>query len=313
MNAKQEAKLNMYRTVENYCNENTTIISTNVAFMAAFTEFKAKIVAINTTLQQDAVNITGIAQDKKNAKLALCEKAADIAGLIYAYAETVSNETLKQEVNYSLSALIKTREETLVARCQNIYNAGVLNQSSLTDYGITPAILANLQSLITAFNAQTPKPRTAISQRKTLTANLVTLFKETDKILRTRMDKLVITFKAAHPDFVKTYEAARVIVDPPHTTTQLKGTVTDKTTGTPVKNASVTVTATPKTAANPETAATANPVTVQTDPAGEYLFKPLPFGEYTMTVTATGYTEFDSDVIDVRLGEINDFDVELVK
>lgn len=53
MNAKQEAKLNMYRATENYCNENTTIISTNVAFMTAFTEFKAKIVVITTTLQQE--------------------------------------------------------------------------------------------------------------------------------------------------------------------------------------------------------------------------------------------------------------------
>jgi hypothetical protein len=311
MNANQEAKLNMYRTTENYCNENTVIISANPAFMTAFTELKAKIVAITTTLQQESLNITGITKDKNKWKVTLCESAADMAGVIYAYAVAISNDTLKQEVNYSLSALTKTREESLAARCQNIHDAAVANQTALLNYGITTAMITDLEAAIANFSAQTPKPRTAISQRKTLVSNLVQLFKEADAILQDRMDKIVVTFKAAHPDFVKTYESARKIVDPPHTTTQLKGTVTDKTTATPIKDAKVTIIATPETVANNSTTATADPITVQTDASGEYLFKPLPFGEYTMTVTASGYTQFDSNIIDVKLGEVNEYDVAL--
>lgn len=311
MNANQEAKLNMYRTTADYCTANNTIISANVAFVAAFNEFKTKTSSIMTTMQQESVNITGITQNKNKWKLTLCQTAADIAGVIYAYAVTTANDPLKQKVNYTYSDLIRTREESLTARCQTIHDAAVENDSALLNYGVTTAMITDLEAAITNFSAQTPKPRVAINERKTLRTNLVALFKETDTILQDRMDKIVVTFKAAHPDFVKTYESARKIVDPPHTTTQLKGTVADKATATPIKDAKVTVTATPETVANNSTTATADPITVQTDASGEYLFKPLPFGEYTMTVTASGYTQFDSDIIDVKLGEVNEFDVAL--
>jgi ABC-type uncharacterized transport system auxiliary subunit len=58
--------------------------------------------------------------------------------------------------------------------------------------------------------------------------NLRELFKQTDAILREQMDRLVVTFKATHPDFVKTYESTRIIVDPPKKSVQFKEIVTDK-------------------------------------------------------------------------------------
>lgn len=55
------------------------------------------------------------------------------------------------------------------------------------------------------------------------------------------------------------------------------------------------------------------PFTTLSDPAGAYSFKPLPHADYTLTVTALGYTNYEADNIDVKMGEINTLDVELVK
>jgi hypothetical protein len=185
-----------------------------------------------------------------------------------------------------------------------------MNLAALADYGITQAALDSLQTAINTYSADTPKTRTAISQRKTTTANLAALFDETDRLLKDRMDKLVQTFKAANPDFVQTYEATRRIVKPPTTATQLKGTITDKTNGSPVKNA--TVTATPN-ATDPPNGDNNAPISTQSDASGDYSFKPLAHGNYTLTVTATGFNNFEASGVDVKLGEINTLDVESVK
>ena len=215
MDARQEAKIRMYRATQNYCSENSAIISTNPAFMAAFNDFQAKVAAINATIQQDVVVLTGITADKNACKQRLCDLTVGTASPIYAYASSTGNNTLREEVDVTLTGLLKTREDALAPRCQNIHDAGASNLAALQDYGITQASLDALQAAIDTYAAETPKPRTAISQRKTITANLVELIEQTDQILKDRMDKLVLIFKAAHPDFVKTYESTRRIVKPP--------------------------------------------------------------------------------------------------
>lgn len=215
MNAKQIAKLKMYRATEQYCDNNPLIVASNVAFQTAFNNFKVKITAIINLTQQGDVVLKGITQDKQALKQNLCQMTADIAKLIFAYASATSNNTLKQEVNFSPSALAQTRDGQLVPRCQNIHDRGISNLSALADYGVTVQLLDNLQTAIDNYLAESPKPRTAISQRSTLTANLATLFTETDLILREQMDNLVVAFKTEYPDFVKTYESTRFIVDSP--------------------------------------------------------------------------------------------------
>ena len=93
------------------------------------------------------------------------------------------------------------------------------------------------------------------------------------------------------------YENAREI-DDPNTTTQLKGTVTSKADHTPVKAATVTIVETAQ--------------TMKTGSTGEYSFKPLQSGQYTVRATAAGFQDFESDEIDVKLGAVNHLDVELV-
>lgn len=310
MNALQEAKLKMYRTTESYCNDHTAIIASNVAFQTAFNNFKTNIAHIISTAQADDVPITGITMDKIKSKEKVCRMTAETAGVIYAYASTVGDNTLKMEVDLTVSDLTRMREDSLAARCQNIHDAGVENLSALGDYGITQDALNSLQTAIDTYSADTPKTRTAISHRKTMTANLAALFDETDQLLKDRMDKLVQTFKAAHPDFVQTYEATRRIVKPPTTATQLKGTITDKTNGSPVQNATVTATPNPP---EPPNGSDQTPFITLSDAAGAYSFKPIAHDTYTVTVIATGFNNFEASDVDVKLGEINTLDVELVK
>ncbi len=297
MNSLQEAKLNMYRAVETHCGDNAAVAASIPAFQAAFNDFKAKIAEIVAADQQHNAILTGITVDKGQLKQALCEQAATVAGAIYAFASVTQNNELKQQVNVSLSKLLKTSDNKLAARCRIIHEAGAANIDELADYGIKPALLTALQAAIDEYSANAPKPRAAVSHRKTITAALRALFREADTVLIERMDKLINLFRETHPDFADTYEAARRIIDPNTTTTQLKGIVTNKADAAPVKGASVTVVETGQ--------------TVKTDSAGEYSFKPLHSGQYTLRVTAPGFNDFEDDEVEVKLGEINHLDVKL--
>lgn len=298
MNSKLMAKLNMYDAVKTVCQDNAVTIATINAFKTTFDEFKDKIAAIKEVAQQKDMATQGAAADKKARKTSLCRIASAVAGAIYAYAATSGNNTLKQEVKFTNSQLMQTKDALLAPRCQNIHDLGAANLAALADYGINAAKLTELQAAIDAYAESAPKPRAAINKRAAKTATLPQLFKEADAILTERMDTFIGLFAAANPDFVATYQSARIIVDAPTTTTQLKGTVTSQSDGTPIDNATITIVEAAK--------------TTKTDNNGNYLIKPLEIGTYTVTAAKTGFNNFQKSGVEVKLGQVNNLDVELI-
>lgn len=306
MNNRQESKVNMSRTVEGICLQYSSVYAGNVAFKTAFEAFQGNIADILSTAQQDASVITGITADKNILKDKLCSKASELANVTFAYASTTGNNTLKEEVNFTYSKLARLREESLAPNCQNIHDKIVENITALADYGITSAMTTELQQLIDRYSAETPKVRTAISNRKATTASMVTLFEEMDDILKNRMDKIVVIFEAANPEFVAAYNAARRIVEPVTITTQLKGVVTDKLDAKPIKGAVIT-------AVGIENGNTGESFTATTDADGEYHIKPIIYGKYNITVSATGYATLETDAFQMIMGNINHLNAIMVK
>lgn len=298
MKARQEAKVSMFRAIIQLCEANAAIVATILAFQNAFNAFKATVEQISGATQLTDVPLQGITADKGNRKQTLAQRAADIAGIVFAFASANSNLTLRQEVNFNFSKLMKTRDEELAPRCQNIHDKAQENLGALKDYGIEAAQLAEMQTLIDDYAAATPKPRTAVSHRKTQHANVNQLIKQADEILKDQMDKLVVNFRAANPDFVAQYESNRIIIDPAKTTTELRGVVTNKTDGSFIKGALVTI--------------VEKALTATTNSAGEYSIKPAPIGEFTIRVTKTGFEDLEMDEIDIKLGEINRLNLVLL-
>ncbi len=297
MDARQNAKLKMYRATEKHCDDNTEITKNMPAFVAAVNKFKAIISEITATTQKTSSVLKGITTDKNAARVSLATKASAAGGMIFAFASVSANNTLKQEVNFSVSKLLNSGEESFISRCQNIHDKGFENIAVLPDYGITNQTLSDLQSEIDEYIAKSPKSRTAKSNRKTMNANLTVLFKQADTVLKEQIDKLILVFRAEHPDFVKTYEANRIIIDAASTTTQLKGKVTNQADGTPVKGATVNVVG-------------AN-LTVLTDAKGEYLVKPIAVGKYTIKFSAAGFADKEIDDVDAKLGAVNVLNVAI--
>lgn len=214
LNKRQEAKLNSFRATETHVDENIAVISGIVAFAATYNKIKAKIALLIANAQLKSASLLGIAAGKNSFREILTEKAAVTAGLIYTYAVDIENETLREEMNITPSRLRRTRDEELAPLCQMIHDRAQTHLDALRDYNFNTTKLTDLQTAITNYAAETPKPRTAISTRKITNINIAATFKDLDKLFAT-FDKQIESLREEHTDFVNTYFSNREIVDPP--------------------------------------------------------------------------------------------------
>lgn len=297
MNAIQEAKLTMSRVIEKLCDDFPAIIASVPALVTAVAELKAHIAEILGIEQLTGADLKGITRDKSVFKKELAKQASIVAGAIYAYANFIKNNTLAQEVNTNNSKLLKTRDDSLAPRCQAIHDKALSLRGELEDYNITPQTLTDLQTAITNYQAATPKQRIAVTDRKVLIKQQVAAFKKIDDLLNNRMDKLVATLSATHPEFVAKYESDRIILDPRTTAIQLKGTIKD-TTGTPIKNAEITV--------------VELNITTKSDAEGKYSFKPIQYGKYTIKAVANGFNDIEIEDVEIKVGEIKSLGIDFL-
>jgi Carboxypeptidase regulatory-like domain len=297
MNATQEAKLNMYRATQKHCNDNPTIIASVPAFKTAIDNLNTIIASIIATAQQQDVITKGIAIDKAQSKKTLCQLAADIAAPIIAFAAANSNNQLLKEVSFTNSDLIRTKDDLLAPRCQNILDAAQANLAALGAYGISAASVATLQSTIKNYQIIVPNPRNAAAQKATINTNLKNLFKEADNILKLQLDKTIVSLKATQPNFVSTYKSNRIILDPSKTTTALKGTIQSSADKSFIAGATILVVET-------ETKVVSNNL-------GEYEIKPVSIGQYTITVSAPKYNNTTVKEVSIKQGQSNKLDIVL--
>jgi hypothetical protein len=289
MNSTQESKLNMYHAVVNHGDANAATLATVPAFLTAFNAFKSVFSSISSTAQLEAQVLSGITLDKAQLRQNLCQQAADMGSVIFAYAASVSNNQLQQQVNFSARELLRLKDDLLAPTCLNICDAAQTNLAALLPYGITAATVTALTNAIDAYTTAVPSPRNAVSQRAAYKASIALLFKQADAIIKNQLDKLSVQFKTAHPQFLKEYKNNRVIIDAPSSATQIKGTVTNGSQQTPVFGAAVEL--------------LGKAVTVTTNTRGNYSIKSIEPGNYQVKISKQGYQDFTSPVIEVKQGK----------
>lgn len=238
MHKKQENKLSSYHLTDDKLNLHNGIWAGIPAFSATKGVFSNKIVSIHSVNAIQQGIITGIATDKKDLKVTMIDATAAVAGNVKALASQTNNNELFDAVNYSHSDLMKVRDENIADICQTIHNHANTHLVALAPFGITAPVLTALQLAITAYVVKVQAPGGAKIAKKTATANLRILFKDTDKLLDKELDPMMLQFKNTEPDFFKDYTSAREIIDLGATHTTFRILVKDQN-GDPLAGAMV--------------------------------------------------------------------------
>jgi hypothetical protein len=213
MNTKQQNKLAMYLATKAILDKNNAIWQPLPAFADGYAVLNMQVGIIQTLGQNQNLDTTGVAVDKRQAKFAMAQTAVGIALPVRAYAVKNKNNTLATEVDFVQSDITNARDADAVEHCQNIHDLANTNLAALATYGITAAKLTGLQTVIATFDGLKGLPRQNITTGKTATKQLNDAFDLADETLNEILDNLVGQFEEANPKFVSDYHNARVIVD----------------------------------------------------------------------------------------------------
>jgi hypothetical protein len=211
MNNKQENKLSMAKAVQQVLNDNVSIVSTVTAFQTAKTDLDNIITSIDLATQSQAAKITGSAKDKKEAARAAIDAVIKLLGPVKTYAKDIGNNTLHESFNYSPSSFKKMRDTELANTLANIKSNIQAIIANLADYGIAPADLTKLNTLIAAYNNVITAPRNAISKKSAATFSVGKAVASIGSVLA-RLDGFIVNKKDSHTDFYTAYQTARVLV-----------------------------------------------------------------------------------------------------
>lgn len=213
MNAKQDNKVGMFRSVKVACEQSSAVWGSVPAFGASFDKFNTSVKRIQGFSEKQAEESKGATANKKKCRESMCDAALVIAGQVHAYATENNDLELAGKVDVSLSTLLGGRDRASAEKCQAIHRVASEKVADLAEQGVTAAKLKGLQTKIDGYVACLQRPRQIISEGKTATAQLEAEIETADRLLTDGLDKLVLQFKDSEPEFYNNYTNARVIVD----------------------------------------------------------------------------------------------------
>ncbi len=299
-------KLKMVDQTIEIVDNNSVIIANIPAIIVAHNLLKQYREDIEKALNIQVKIITGITKEKRTAKLALANIAVKVSKATAAYAHSINNELLFDEIYYSKSKLAQVADEILIAIAENIYATGTALASEIEDFGIDSNCLLALKDATTNFKSKKVEPKVARDARKECTRKLDILFPLTMDLLKNELDKLVDVLADEHDTFKTLYKEARNIIDynGPHQKPPvmpgvgiLLGNVTNSEDSSPIEDATINI--------------EELSLSVQTDENGDYYFESVPAGIYTLKISAFSYITETVTEVEVLSGAEVTLDIAL--
>jgi len=204
----------MFVAVLGVLDNSKTVWQTATAFAGARDALAAAVAVIRAEELKQSGTTTGITQNKRLARQAMCSTAAVVGGAVAQWAETQGKNDIFATVDFSNADLLHMTEADCLTNCTAIYNAGNANIAALTAAGtLAAADLTDLNTKIGAFNTLLAQPRQAKAGTKAATDLLPEKIDAGDRICERQLDRLMQRYKDSNADFYGAYQVARIIVD----------------------------------------------------------------------------------------------------
>jgi hypothetical protein len=298
MTAEQEASYNMFRDTHQVRTDNDAFVLTIPQMDSLFNDLKLRIANISGLASLQSQVIVGISIDKEKLKQKMATLQFNYAGPGRAWAAGNNDDTTYEALNIKVTTVMRTRDDLAGPLVLNIYNLLNANAAALLPFGLTPAMLNELNTTISDYTAIVPLPANAINIRQTYTTNIENKIKDTSLFLERQLDNIVRGQFIANPDFVSTYFNSREIIDPPTNSTTFKVTVLEDGTNNPIFQAAIEAVGKAK--------------FTQTDIDGKGELKQFKKDTYTILVSKAGYNP-SQQIVPIGLGETKELTFKLVK
>jgi|GEM_PF-2071648 len=291
--------LTMLLAVRNVLTTNVAKFNAIVAFFNAYNALIADIIAIEALQQQTQQDIKGITANKAAQRTILVSLTRKVQAGLMSYAVSVNDQELKESANYKSGDYNKARDTDLVAICQTIYTLANANVANLLIFGIVQADIDAILAQIGVFELIISKPREAIAGREVKLKELGEHLGFSQGILHQEIDYYMELFRESDAEFYNNYLTAREISDIGIRTVSIRGKVYDYVRGVAIERATVRIEETGK--------------EVVTRGKGNFQFKSLQAGVYTLVASHEEYQEKQYGSIAVEEGKITNKDIYLIR
>jgi hypothetical protein len=299
----QVNKYNSHEAVKIIFGNNEDAFSHFDEFVILVTLLFTKMTAIQAAAAIQEEDHTGTSAQKQVTRNSLVNAMLKVGHAVMAHSVVISDLDTLAKADYTKSDLEKCQGLKLLERATIISNAAAgIPLPMYEKLHITAADITAVGTLRKQFNDELAAPRAETVIRKGSTYNLRLLFRETDDLLRNKIDRIMPIYKTTYPDFVKNYFDARIIVNlgkrkSGSNVITITGTVIDFETELPVAGAVITVLETGQTAI--------------TDANGNFTITIEKAGDYRLQVQKENYTTHTEDPARMEPGVEYTFDFEL--
>ena len=286
MTNRNEDFVGMVKLCLNVWEAKQSVFGNIIAVKEAFTRIAALKDALDEKIVKQSLTIGGKTVIKKDLRKKMSELSAQIGAIIAGYAFNVKNEDLKKVVDFPISVYNKKRDEEVAFLCKNVLAKANENIANLADYGITQAMVEQLDTYINSYTSSTKKNELDVEERVGYTKEVRELIAQLRDEIENNLDKVMMIFQFSNPSEYQLYMQARNSMPKRHAKKSngevteeeagiLTGMVSDKADGLPIAGATVKLTGTD--------------YKTETDSDGEYLFDSLPAGTYTVEISILDY------------------------
>lgn len=204
-------KLKTYMNVLAVCSRYNAVWSALPAFSKIHDDVKSMVDMINE-LNTSVQNTTkGPTENKRRLKDQMVNQTLLIAGAAKAYAASVGNDVMVNEMSLSASAIYDVKETDADDICLSKIRKAQQILQHLSDFGITQMQMDLAIAAVTDYTGMIGTAKSRRTEMMGTNAQMSDLFKQMDKKLKNEMDPLMLQFKISHPSFHLEFFSARKV------------------------------------------------------------------------------------------------------
>jgi hypothetical protein len=216
--------VNMIRATLLYCANNAAVTAVITNFAAAKTAIDNKLVLIDQLDQIAGGTSIGVTLDTNAIRTAMTNIAFKCCNALTAYAVSVNNNTLKQKVNFTKTALNRLKKDEIDDTCQTIHDEADLNIAVAGGFGYLATDVTDLATAISLYRTAMQNPRQAIISKTLAIEQITSITRDiVDNSFRLGLDKMVNTLDVTSPVFVSGYYHSREVINLGSTTAKVRG------------------------------------------------------------------------------------------
>ena len=224
-----DVTLKMYTRVNEILEKNLSKWDGIAALREIYDEFMKNFVKIKKLSEKQIKRPATLINTKNELLNQLIKKVIPVANVLEVYGIR-KNKKRSKSVKISKNKLLKSKDPVILKKCGQILRNGrklfnkaesdaerkmdVTSGKNILDYGLTEGMINDLEDSYKRFKTESEQVGSKLNQEKKIAAKIKNLVKNNNKLLKNKLDKLMILFESRDPEFHELYQISRGFILP---------------------------------------------------------------------------------------------------